>query len=142
MGLDTASVGLLLLLLAGLLVLGTATGFWDVAVSVHAAALERRLGRAALMPRFFAGFSVGTVAGACLGALLTALRVPVRLRIGAVALLVALATPAAVRRFLPRPALPSPSSPGDARESGAPAWRDPRTTRRDAPDTAAVTPTP
>ncbi|MGW7041499.1 MFS transporter [Streptomyces avermitilis] len=70
------------LLLAGLFVLGTAAGFWDVAVSVHAAALERRLGRA-LMPRFFAGFSVGTVAGACLGALMTMLSVPVSLHIGA-----------------------------------------------------------
>ncbi|MFF0968965.1 alpha/beta fold hydrolase [Streptomyces sp. NPDC003703] len=48
------------------------------------------------MPRFFAGFSAGTVAGACLGALMTMLRVPVSLHIGAVALLVALATPAAV----------------------------------------------
>ncbi|WP_257585041.1 MULTISPECIES: MFS transporter [unclassified Streptomyces] len=114
------------LLLAGLLVLGTATGFWDVAVSVHAAALERRLGRA-LMPRFFAGFSIGTVAGACLGALMTVLRIPAGLHIGAVALLVALATPAAVRHFLPRTALQSPSSPDGVRESGAPAWRDPRT---------------
>jgi hypothetical protein len=55
------------LLVAGLFVLGTATGFWDVAVTVHAAALERRFGRA-LVPRFFAGFSVGTVAGGGLGA--------------------------------------------------------------------------
>ncbi|MFD4785919.1 MFS transporter [Streptomyces sp. NPDC058459] len=114
------------LLLAGLFVLGTATGFWDVAVSVHAAALERRLGQT-LMPRFFAGFSVGTVAGACLGALMTVLRVPVSLHIGAVGLLVAVATPAAVRHFLPRTALTSPSSPGEARGSWATAWRDPRT---------------
>ncbi len=116
------------LLLAGLFVLGTATGFWDVAVSVHAAALERRLGRA-LMPRFFAGFSVGTVAGACLGALMTMLSVPVSLHIGAVALLVAPVTPAAVRHFLPRPAPTAPSSRGKARGPGAHAWRHPGTVR-------------
>ncbi|MFR9793979.1 MFS transporter [Streptomyces sp. MB22_4] len=114
------------LLLAGFFVLGTATGFWDVAVSVHAASLERRLGRA-LMPRFFAGFSSGTVAGACLGALMTALRVPVSLHLGAVALLVASVAPAAARHFLPRPATAAPSSRAKARGSGPQAWRDPRT---------------
>ncbi|MFJ8009973.1 MFS transporter [Streptomyces fagopyri] len=114
------------LLLAGLFVLGTATGFWDVAVTVHAAALERLLGRS-LMPRFFAGFSFGTVAGACLGALMTALRVPVSLHIGAVALLVALLTPAAVRHFLPRPAPTAPPSRRKAPEPGTHAWGDPRT---------------
>ncbi|MFH9090535.1 MFS transporter [Streptomyces sp. NPDC017673] len=114
------------LLLTGLFVLGTATGFWDVAVSVHAASLERRLGRA-MMPRFFAGFSLGTVTGACLGALMTALRVPVGLHIGAVALLVASVTPAAVRHFLPRPVPTAPSSRAKARGSGPYAWRDPRT---------------
>ncbi|MFF2996641.1 MFS transporter [Streptomyces sp. NPDC057950] len=114
------------LLIAGLFVLGTATGFWDVAVTVHAAALERRLDRA-LMPRFFAGFSLGTVAGACLGALMAVLRVPVSLHVGAVALLVALLTPAAVRHFLPWPAPMSAPSRGTVRESGAHAWHDPRT---------------
>jgi hypothetical protein len=76
------------------------------------------------MPRFFAGFSVATVAGACLGALMTVLPVPVSLHIGAVALLIALVTPATVRHFLP---LPAPTSPGSARGLGAPARRDPRT---------------
>ncbi|MFI9591310.1 hypothetical protein [Nonomuraea sp. NPDC052265] len=69
------------LLFMGLFVLGTATGVWDVTVTVHAAAVERRLGRI-LMPRFIAGFSAGTVAGACLGALMSTLRVPVSLPIG------------------------------------------------------------
>ncbi|WP_052862319.1 MFS transporter [Streptomyces sp. Tu6071] len=114
------------LLLIGLFVLGTATGFWDVAVTVHAAALERRLGRA-LMPRFFAGFSLGTVVGVCLGALLTALSVTVSLHIGAVALLITVLTPVAVRRFLPRTAPPAWSPRGTTREAGPRAWRDPRT---------------
>ncbi|MEU6479219.1 MFS transporter [Streptomyces sp. NPDC047017] len=129
-GLGAVAVGFALwppLLLTGLFVLGTATGFWDVAVAVHAAALERRLGRA-LMPRFFAGFSLGTVAGACLGALMTVLRVPVSLHLGAVAVLVTLLTPAAARHFLPRPAADTARVPrGKARAAGSQAWRDPRT---------------
>ncbi|MEU7158219.1 MFS transporter [Streptomyces chrestomyceticus] len=128
-GLGAVASGFVLwppLLLAGLFVLGTATGFWDVAVTVHAAALERRLDRA-LMPRFFAGFSFGTVAGACLGALMTALHVPVSLHIGAVALLVALLTPPAVRHFLPRPAPTARPSQRKAAASGTHAWGEPRT---------------
>ncbi|MEV7813966.1 MFS transporter [Streptomyces flaveolus] len=118
------------LLFTGLFVLGTATGFWDVAVTVHAAAVERRLGRV-LMSRFFAGFSLGTVTGACLGALMSALRVPVSLHIGAVALLVALLTPWAARYFLPEPRStarsPQVNAPGAGAGAGAAAWRDPRT---------------
>ncbi|EGJ72785.1 putative major facilitator superfamily MFS-1 (plasmid) [Streptomyces sp. Tu6071] len=128
-GLAAVSTGFALwppLLLIGLFVLGTATGFWDVAVAVHAAALERRLGRA-LMPRFFAGFSLGTVVGACLGALLTALGVTVSLHIGAVALLITVLTPVAVRRFLPRSAPPAWPPRRTTQEPGQRAWRDPRT---------------
>ncbi|MFI7461322.1 MFS transporter [Nonomuraea sp. NPDC049646] len=113
------------LLFMGLFVLGTATGVWDVAVTVHAAAVERRLGQV-LMPRFFAGFSAGTVAGACFGALMSALRVPVSLHVGAVALLIALLTPWAARHFLsePRPAHPPRVN---APKAGPAAWREPRT---------------
>jgi MFS family permease len=113
-------------LLVGLFVLGTATGFWDVAVTVHAAALERRL-RRVLMPRFFAGFSLGTVVGACLGALMTALHVPVGLHVGTVALLVTLLAPAAVRGFLPGPAPTALPSREKAAGPGTRAWGDPRT---------------
>ncbi|MGW0086225.1 hypothetical protein [Streptomyces sp. NPDC003393] len=81
---------------AGLFLLGTATGFWDVAVTVHAAAVERRMGRS-VMPRFFAEFSLGTVARACLGAPRSAWRVPVGPHIGGVAVAIALTTPVAAR---------------------------------------------
>ena len=52
---------------AGLLLAGAGTSTWDVAMNVEGADVERRLGRT-LMPRFHAGFSLGTVAGAGLGA--------------------------------------------------------------------------
>jgi len=48
---------------AGLAVIGFGMATWDVAQNVEAADVERRLGRT-LMPRFHAGFSIGTVAGA------------------------------------------------------------------------------
>ena len=52
----------------GLFVYGVGTGVWDVAMNVEGAAVERRLGRD-VMPRFHAGWSLGTVAGAGLGVL-------------------------------------------------------------------------
>ena len=59
----------------GFVFLGFANGAWDVAMNVQGAIVERHLGRA-IMPRFHAGFSVGTVAGALTGALMVALHVP------------------------------------------------------------------
>ena len=47
----------------GLFLIGYGNGTWDVAMNVEGAAVEQRLGRT-IMPRFHAGFSVGTVAGA------------------------------------------------------------------------------
>ena len=52
---------------AGLIVTGFGMATWDVAQNVEAADVEQRLGRT-LMPRFHAGFSIGTVAGALAGA--------------------------------------------------------------------------
>ena len=60
----------------GLFLFGFGNGAWDVAMNVQGAFVERRLGRA-IMPRFHAGFSVGTVAGALIGAVMVALHVPV-----------------------------------------------------------------
>ena len=57
----------------GLFLVGFGNGTWDVAMNVEGAAVEQRLGRS-IMPRFHAGFSVGTVAGALLGAAMVALR--------------------------------------------------------------------
>ena len=46
----------------GLFVYGVGIGVWDVAMNVEGAAVERRLGRA-IMPRFHAGWSLGSVRG-------------------------------------------------------------------------------
>lgn len=116
------------LLVAGLFLLGAATGFWDVAMTVHAAAVERQLGRP-VMPRFFAAFSLGTVAGAAVGVLMTALRVPVSIHVAVVAAVIAGAIPAAARHFLPEHAARPIAVPPPARMSrpGLGAWREPRT---------------
>ena len=53
----------------GLFLFGFGQGAWDVAMNVQGAVVERRVGRA-IMPRFHAGFSVGTVGGALSGAAL------------------------------------------------------------------------
>jgi MFS family permease len=121
------------LLIAGLYLLGTATGLWDVAIAVHGTIVERELGRS-IMPRFFAAFSLGTVAGALLGVVMVAWHVPVPVHLAAVAALVALVTPAAARGFLPG-SQPRPGAPRHTFEPTAPisrrrrpsAWREPRT---------------
>ncbi|MDG4767804.1 MFS transporter [Solwaraspora sp. WMMD406] len=109
---------------AGLLLTGTGVSSWDVAMNVEGADVERRLDRP-LMPRFHAGFSLGTVTGALAGAGCAWLGVPVDWQLAATALLVIGVIAGSVRWFLPVP----------AREEGTPAsrsgvlraWREPRT---------------
>jgi predicted MFS family arabinose efflux permease len=116
----------------GLFLFGLGLGSWDVAMNVQGAAAERRLGRA-IMPRFHAGFSVGTVAGALIGAGMVALRVPVTVHLFAVAVLVGLGVPLAVRGFLPDDVEQDKAAEDpkpDRRSSGRKAlhaWREPRT---------------
>jgi fucose permease len=116
----------------GLFLVGLGMGSWDVAMNVQGALAERRLGRA-IMPRFHAGFSVGTVVGALIGAGMVALGVPVTVHLLAVAVLVGVAVPFAVRGFLPDE-VEQDTSEDDAksepRSSGRKAlhaWREPRT---------------
>jgi MFS family permease len=85
---------------AGLLAYGFGTGSWDVAMNVQGAAVEQAMGRV-IMPRFHAGWSMGTVAGAGLGAALIAAHVPVLPHLLAVAVATAVVIPAAVRGYLP-----------------------------------------
>ena len=59
-------------------------GTWDDAMNVEGTFVEQCLGRA-IMPRFHAGFSVGTVAGALVGAAMVALGVSVTTHLLAVA---------------------------------------------------------
>lgn len=102
-GLAILAVGYLygvLLVVIGFLLIGFANGAWDVAMNVQGATVERHLGRA-IMPRFHAGFSVGTVAGALVGAAMVVLEVPVTAHLLAIAVLLAVAMPLAVRSFVP-----------------------------------------
>lgn len=100
--------------MVGLLAVGFAAGTWDVAMNVEGAEVERRLSRA-VMPRFHAGFSIGTVMGALIGAAMVGLGVGVTLHLLVVAgLAVAVVVPA-VRGFLPtspvEPSAPAPRHP-------------------------------
>jgi MFS family permease len=118
----------------GLFVFGFSAAAWDVAMNVQGAAVERRLGRA-IMPRFHAGYSIGTVAGALVGAAMVALHVPVTAHLLAIAAGVAAVIPAAVRSFLPdieHPDVTRGAAQGAAVAEGTTAkvlrrWAEPRT---------------
>src|SRR5579871_6333919 len=127
-GMAAAAVGVLLgtpAVAAGLLVFGFGSGTWDLAMNVQGAAIERMLGRA-MLPRFHAGWSIGTVAGAGIGAVMVALGVPVTARLLAVTVVVAIVVPVAARRFLPGTHAPAPGG-RSARRRQLASWTEPRT---------------
>lgn len=109
----------------GLLLLGFGNGAWDVAMNVHAANVEKRVARS-IMPRFHAGFSVGTVGGALIGAAMVALHVPVTAHLLGVAIVIAAVVPVYGRWFLPEE-VHDESSAEQPRRSALDAWREPRT---------------
>ena len=111
---------------AGLFLMGFGNGTWDVAMNVQGAAVEQRLGRA-IMSRFHAGFSVGTVAGALIGSLMVALHVSVTIHLLAVAGAVAAVVPASTRWFLPHAAAVEGHHEDQPRRSPLAAWTEPRT---------------
>jgi hypothetical protein len=112
----------------GLFVFGFAQGTWDVAMNVQGALVEQQIGRA-IMPRFHAGWSVGTVAGALSGAAMVALGVGVTVHLVLVAAVVGAFVPVAVRRFLADPRhTDDPAVDGEPAAGRAlRAWREPRT---------------
>jgi predicted MFS family arabinose efflux permease len=119
---------------AGLFFFGFANGAWDVAMNVQGAIVERRLGKA-IMPRFHAGYSVGTVAGALIGAAAVALGVPVAVHLIVAGLTIATIVVVSVRAFVPDdsadeaaadPAGEKPGSDAGWRRTLA-TWREPRT---------------
>ncbi len=110
---------------------GFANGAWDVAMNVHGTVVERRLGRA-IMPRFHAGFSVGTVGGALVSAGIVALHVPVTVHLIVSALVVAAVVILSVRSFVPDDSADATPGPeGAVTETGLrralAAWSEPRT---------------
>jgi fucose permease len=125
-GLATAGLGYrvgVLPVVVGLFALGAGNGTWDVAMNVEGSAVEQELGRA-IMPRFHAGFSIGTVVGALGGAAMVALGVSATVHLVAVALIVAVAGPLAVRDFVPEGH--APAEHGE-RRNPLKAWTEPRT---------------
>ncbi len=109
----------------GLFAYGVGTSTWDVAMNVEAATLERRLGRA-VMPRFHAGYSLGTILGAALGAAGAAGGAPIGWQLVATGALVVTTVPLATRRFLRG----TTADTGRDRSSGSrsfAAWRERRT---------------
>jgi hypothetical protein len=107
----------------GLFLTGAGIGVWDVSMNVEGADVEQRLGRA-IMPRFHAGFSLGTVGGALAGAAAAGAGVPLAVQLLVTGAVVVAALVAATRAFLPV------HVPDDGAEKGrsgvGQAWREPR----------------
>ena len=74
----------------GLLVYGVGTATWDVAMNVEAAAVEQRFGRT-MMPRFHAGWSLGSIIGAAVAVPINALDLPLVIHFGVAGVLLAVA---------------------------------------------------
>jgi fucose permease len=115
----TTLVGLVPAVALGLFVNGVGTGVWDVAMNVEGAAVERELGRA-IMPRFHAAWSGGSILGATVGVPVNAVDLPLVVHLGAVGGLSAAAAWWDATGFLP-------AHPEHAGPSGLAAWREPRT---------------
>ncbi len=116
----TSLTGAVPLVAAGFFVYGVGTGVWDVAMNVEGAAVEQALGRA-VMPRFHAGWSMGSIAGAAVGVPVAVLEVPMPLHLSLVGLLSWGLVVVGSRAFLPS------VSVDDSGPRGRSAWREPRT---------------
>ncbi|MCB0879842.1 MAG: MFS transporter [Thermoleophilia bacterium] len=114
----------------GLLLFGAGGGTWDIAMNVEAAAVERRAARA-IMARFHASFSVGTVVGAGTGAACIALGIGVTTNLGVLAIVAAGSAIVAARSFLPAVREVDPVARGESsrrrRAIALESWREPRT---------------
>ncbi len=131
-GVGTGSVPLTA---AGLVAVGVGTGVWDASMNLEGAMVEQRLGRT-VMPRYHAGFSLGTVGAAGLAALAAGARVPVEVHIPVVTVVSLVCVAGAVRFFLPAgadlhdppagPGVPS-SRRGSSLGRTLGAWLEPRT---------------
>lgn len=117
---------------AGLVMAGIGAGVWDAAMNIEGAVVEQRLGRT-VMPRYHAGFSVGTMGAAGVAALAAAWHVPVEVHLPVVLVLSTVAVVVAVRAFLagpePHGVVDGPHETGAARgtRGAARAWLEPRT---------------
>ncbi len=100
---------------------GIGIAVWDVSMNVEAAEVERRFGRT-MMPRFHAGWSIGSFAGAAIGIPMAALHTPLLLHVPGFAVLAAVATWRAAAYY------PVPTITHEDRQAVACSpWREPRT---------------
>lgn len=107
---------------ASLALTGFGVGIWDVAMNLEGARVEQALGRT-IMPRFHAGFSLGTVLGALAGAGAAWAGVAVTLHLGTAGLLAGVVAAVAARGFTP-----SPERVAEEHAVGLlEAWTEPRT---------------
>lgn len=104
----------------GLFLNGIGVGLWDVAMNVEGAEVERRLGRT-VMPRFHAGWSLGSIVGAAVGIPMAALHAPLLAHLGSGAVLSLVLVSVVSRTFLP----PTPEPEVVAVRRSA--WLEPRT---------------
>lgn len=126
-GLGVDVLGNRAVVMAGLFLVGMGSGVFDVGMNLEGASVERLLGRA-IMPRFHAAFSGGTVVSALVGAGLSYLHVPVAAHLLGVVVLLVVVTPWFLRAFLPR-SVETDEHGTEVREKagiGA-AWLEPRT---------------
>ncbi|MFC7489282.1 MULTISPECIES: MFS transporter [unclassified Knoellia] len=86
---------------AGLFLIGSGIGVWDVAMNLEGASVERLLGQT-VMPQFHAAFSGGTVASALVGSAMSWAQVPLLPHLLGSALFVTVGGFWAMRTFLPR----------------------------------------
>jgi len=136
-GMLLAAVGVgvheLAVTVVGLLVMGLATGIWDVCANIQAAWVEQQIGQP-LMARFHSGYSIGTVLGALIGVLMIAVGVSAAVDIGAVSLVIGISVPWFARHFIGRghgAAMTTGSRAGQADRVEEPpprtVWRERRT---------------
>ena len=120
LGLGTAAVPAVAL---GMFAYGVGSSTWDVAMNVEGADVERRLERT-IMPRFHAGFSLGTVLGALVGAGCAKAGVPLQWQLAVTVGAILVAGLGGTRAFLPPVVAESAAA---NRSSVLAAWREPRT---------------
>lgn len=93
-------LGSIMLVAGGLVLFGTGIGVWDAAMNLEGAAVEQQLGRT-MMPRYHAGFSLGTVIAAGIAAVVAGFGVPVVVHLPVAVGLAFTGVLVSVRYFLP-----------------------------------------